>query len=242
MATLDQIVQTVAIVVFLLLSGSTSAADLTMRLVDSESKAICDAAVYVGPQKGSERWRQPQRKAEVRIALRDGQIWPRIAVAQTGDRLTLDSRDKNTSHNLYVEFLNNPAWGGLIPAGAPFTRELTDSEPGAMSVKCGVHNSELGYLFVLDHNFIGISDKTGKLQIKGLPRDCDIPLKVFHEHGKVVSLVVHGERKQLEKGQLIVQLTDEVTDLGDVLMDAESFIKPEGIKKVNSQHEKTVKE
>jgi hypothetical protein len=41
------------------------------------------------------------------------------------------------------------------------------------------------------------------------------------------SVRIDGQRKQLENGRLIVRVGDPLTDLGEVVIDADSFAKPE---------------
>ncbi len=68
------------------------------------------------------------------------------------------------------------------------TRELNSSEPAAVPIKCNIHPWERAYLFVLDHSYLGISDKKGNLVLRGLPAGGEVPLRFFHEHGRIHSV------------------------------------------------------
>ncbi|WP_442511623.1 hypothetical protein SH528x_003305 [Novipirellula sp. SH528] len=154
-------------------------------------------------------------------------IHPHIITAQAGDKLHVVHRDESATHNLNFSFFANSALGATIPTNGEHTRELRSAEPAAIPIECNIHPWEEAFLFVLEHSYIGVSDKEGKLVIRGLPADMEVPLRFFHEHGNIHSVQIDGQRRQLENGRLTVRVADPVTDLGEVVIDAESFIKPD---------------
>ncbi len=200
------------------------AAQVDRQFVNLDSKGVREAVVYVSPAKNDrERWRQPPRKQTVLVEVRDCHIQPHIAVAQAGDTLTIDERDGQIGHNLNFLFMANSPMGAIIPVQRKYSRPLDQAESAAVTIECSIHSHERAYLFVLEHSFVAISDKQGDLLIRGLPDNCEVPLKLFHEHGKISSAIIHGERQILDRGKFKIHVTESVTDLGEVGIDAQSF-------------------
>ncbi len=198
------------------------------QFIDAETRGVRDAVVYVAPpRKDRERWRQPPRKETVRIEVRDCRIHPHISIAQSGDLLTVSEQEESAAHNLNFSFLMNSPHGTIISQNATWTRELTSPEPAPIPIDCDVHSWERGYLFVLDHTYIAVSDRQGSLVIRGLPDDTDVPLRLFHEHGGIHSIVLQGERRQIDRGRINVRVSKGTIDLGDVVIDTQSFTRPE---------------
>lgn len=198
------------------------------QFVDAETRGVRDVVVYVSPlRRDRDRWREPPRGKTVRVEVKNCRIHPHIVVAQAGDKVHVVHRDESAAHNLNFSFFANPPVGAAIPPNGEHTRVLRSAEPAAIPIECNIHPWEKAFLFVLEHSYIGVSDGEGNLIIGGLPAETEVPLRLFYEHGSIHSVRIDGERRQLENGRFSVRVADPVTDLGDVVIDAESFTKPE---------------
>ena len=160
--------------------------------------------------------------AQVDFKLEGCRFRPHIVVARVGQKLVVNSPDR-TGHNPNIEFLNHPPSGALRPAGAPWTERLTVSEPGAMTVTCGVHSWERAYLVVKDHPFVGLSNDRGLIEIKDLPLGKNW-FRIWHELiGKDFQLVWNGTATEAARGRISFDLVAGVNDLGTIELDAKQF-------------------
>jgi hypothetical protein len=198
------------------------------QFVDVETRGVRDAVVYVAPlRRDRGRWQQLRRNETVRVEVKDCRIHPHIVVARAGDKLHVVHRDESATHNLNFSCFANPPLGATIPAHGEHTRELRSAEPAAVPIKCNIHPWEKAYLFVLDHSYIGVSGREGELAIRGLPAETEVPLRFFHEHGSIHSVRIDGQRQPLENGRLTVRVAGPVTNLGDVVINTDSFTQPD---------------
>lgn len=113
----------------------------------------------------------------------------------------MDERDESVTHNLNLPLFANLPFGTTFSTNDEKTGELTSPEPAPIPIKCNVHPWERGYLFVLEHAYVGVSDAQGNIAIRGLPDDTDVPLRLFHEPGSIQSIVLQGARRQIERGR-----------------------------------------
>lgn len=132
----------------------------------------------------------------------------------------------NHKSSLCDSFFANPALGAHIPANGESIRELRFAEPAAVPIKCTIHSWERAYLLVLDHHYIGVSDREGNLVIRDLPAETTVPLRFFHRHGSITSVRINGLRNELKNGRLSIRVGGAVTELGDIVLDADSFTNP----------------
>ncbi|KAA5539210.1 hypothetical protein FYK55_25150 [Roseiconus nitratireducens] len=193
------------------------------QFVDAKSKGVRDVVAYVSPSRRErEQWKRPPRNREVEIGVKDCRIQPHIVVAQAGDRLIVREQDDAVFHNLTFAWFANQPFSGVVPPKSSYTLRLRSAEPAPIPVRCNIHPWERAYVLVLEHEFVGVSDKDGHLAIRGLPKG-PVTIRVWHEHGTLGSVRIGGERRPLAKGRLHLDLNDPVTDLGEVVIDAASF-------------------
>lgn len=205
--------------------------DLRSRreLADPATGAVADVVVYVSPPPNQRaRWRQSSEARLREIKVDKCRIVPRIVTAQGGDTLLVTSQDRAVAHNVNFAFFNNSPQGRLIPLGQAYRLPLERSEPAAVPIECNIHSWERGYLFVLEHSFIGVSDRQGVLTIRGLPEDVPLPLRIFHPHARPQRITLAGREVFLDQARFELTLTDTATDVGDVWLAAEDFRVTEG--------------
>ena len=69
--------------------------------------------------------------------------------------------------------------------------------------------------------------ETANLHRSGHRSDTEVPLRFFHSHGNTYSVRIGGQREKLRNGRLTIRVGRSATELGDIVIDAESFTKPE---------------
>ncbi|MFI4852716.1 MAG: hypothetical protein ACIAZJ_26695 [Gimesia chilikensis] len=84
-----------------------------------------------------------------------------------------------------------------------------------IQIKCDIHPFETGYLLVLDHPYVSISDETGTFQIKNLPVG-EWEFHVWHEQAGHLAA-----REDWQKGRIKLQIKPGENDLGVIKVSPE---------------------
>ena len=84
-----------------------------------------------------------------------------------------------------------------------------------IQIKCDIHPFETGYLLVLDHPYVSISDETGAFQIKNLPVG-EWEFRVWHEQAGYLAA-----REEWQKGRIKIQIKPGENDLGEIKVSPE---------------------
>ncbi|MEQ9065095.1 MAG: hypothetical protein RLO18_00160 [Gimesia chilikensis] len=77
-----------------------------------------------------------------------------------------------------------------------------------IQIKCDIHPFETGYLLVLEHPYVSISDDTGAFQIKNLPVG-EWEFRVWNEQAGYLAA-----REEWQKGRIKIQIKPGENDLG----------------------------
>ena len=92
---------------------------------------------------------------------------PRVGMAKTGDLLETRNEDP-VMHNTHIyadnrTFLNV----ALVAGGKPVQKKVRS--PGLMKLTCDAHTFMQGFVMVIDHDFVAITDAKGSFSIAGVP-------------------------------------------------------------------------
>ena len=140
---------------------------------DARSAPIEDAVVYAMPKSGT-RPDRPPRPAE--IAQKDRQFVPGVSVVQAGASVRFPNRDP-FRHHVY-SFSPAKVFEIKLYVGTPAAPEVFD-KPGEVALGCNIHDSMVGYVYVVDTPWFAKTDKEGRARIEGLPSG-DYALQVWH--------------------------------------------------------------
>ena len=80
-----------------------------------------------------------------------------------------------------------------------------------------------GYVLVLDHPFVAISDSDGRLSIEGLPANTLIKFCVWHEKGRIQQVKINQTDHEWIRSRFQVVVKEGETDLGEILVPASTF-------------------
>jgi len=193
-------------------------------LVHPENRGIQNVVVYLFTGRGGTKIPAvPPRNQEVELTAENCRFNPRILVAQSGDTLVF-TQNCVVIHNLNINFFSNPAMSPYGPLRAPKRYHLARPEPAPIPLECNIHPWMKGYLVLLEHPYVGVSDANGQVVIKGLPDNSELLFRVFHEAIKVpLNVSVDGTETTWERRLFSVRTTDGVTDLGPVLLKPTAF-------------------
>ena len=149
------------------------AASLEITVTDARAAPVEDAVVYAMPKSGA-RSALPARTAE--IAQKDRQFVPAVSVVQSGASVRFPNRDP-FRHHVY-SFSPAKVFEIKLYVGTPADPVLFD-KPGEVALGCNIHDSMLGYVYVVDTPHFAKTDREGRARIDGLPAG-DYALQVWH--------------------------------------------------------------
>jgi hypothetical protein len=193
-------------------------------VVDAESKGVGNVVVWLRAAKDAPPQVHPSYEESLKkpqeVLIQNGRFEPHITTVRVGQQYIIRNGDK-VGHAAKADFFLNRFGCDLLIPGGTSQASFNKSE-GRPVVLADVYYSWMsGYLLVLDHPYMAVSDKQGKLQIKNLPVG-NHTFVLFHElPGFVREAKRNGEVQEFKYGRLTVDIKPGDNDLG------EFHIKPE---------------
>ena len=147
-------------------------------LIINNRNEIMNALVYV---KGAPGTVQPE---DYTLKNQDCIFSPHVGFATKGGKLIMTNEDE-IMHNTHAYFvvgkMKKTILNIALPKGTkPITNTRAFRTNGHIKVQCDSHEWMAASIIVLDHPYHGITDDTGKTEIKNVPTG-EYDLVVFHE-------------------------------------------------------------
>jgi hypothetical protein len=169
--------------------------------------------------------REPARST-IELSIRDCVYSPHVFLLRVGQKLSLFNADRY-GHNPNFLFFNNDLESRLQPPD--YTIELSPklSEKAPTPIRCNLHPWMQAYAVVLDHPYVGISDRQGRLEIKNLPVGKELTFRIWHESlvGQLSSLTIRGEKWALTQNRLRLKISQGENDFGRIPLPPTGFLK-----------------
>lgn len=150
-----------AAVVVVVLSSVASAATLTADFVDMHGKPLTDAVLTL---KGPVGAIEPSLNAD--MDQRNQEFAPHVLAVRTGTQIKFPNSD-NIRHQVY-SFSTPKRFELRLYGGTPSAPVLFD-KPGVVVLGCNVHDWMLGYVYVTDDPWFGVSNAQGSITLDQLP-------------------------------------------------------------------------
>jgi len=150
-----------AIVVAALLSGAASAATLTADFFDAQGKPVPDAVLTLKGPAGT-----ANAGPTADMDQRNQEFAPHVLAVRTGTEIKFPNSD-NIRHQVY-SFSAPKRFELRLYGGTPSAPVLFD-KPGVVVLGCNVHDWMLGYVYVTDDAWFGVSNAQGSLTLDQLP-------------------------------------------------------------------------
>jgi plastocyanin len=144
-----------------LFSVAVSAATLTAEFVDAQGKSLSDAVLTLNGPQGKV---DPAPKAD--MDQRDQKFAPHVLAVRTGTQIKFPNSD-NIRHQVY-SFSPAKRFELRLYGGTPSEPVLFD-KPGVVVLGCNIHDWMLGYVYVTDDAWFGVSNDKGTLTIDSVP-------------------------------------------------------------------------
>ena len=151
------------------LGCSAASFDVTVR--DAAGAPLQDAVVYASPRSGPAA--PATRTAEV--AQQDRQFVPPVTVVQAGTSVRFPNRDP-FRHHVY-SFSPAKIFEIKLYVGTP-ADPVTFDKPGEVVLGCNIHDSMVGYIYVVDTPYFAKTSKEGRARLEVPGGDYEV--KVWH--------------------------------------------------------------
>lgn len=146
--------------VLLSLTGEwAQAADVTVTVTNGEGKPAADAVVAFYDGKTTE----VNPNATGKIVQKNKLFNPKVTVVQTGTSINFPNED-SVRHHVY-SFSPAKKFELKLYSGVP-TKPLLFDQAGVVTLGCNIHDSMVGYIYVVDTPFFAKTDETGKATLK----------------------------------------------------------------------------
>jgi len=144
----------------------SSAAEISVTVVDRDGRGVEDAVVTATPAGGKV---QPVPAVKpIVMDQRDRAFVPRVLAVGVGSQVEFPNND-SVSHQVYSF---SPAKRFQLPLYKGETHPpITFDQAGLVVLGCNIHDSMVGYIYVTPAPFFGTTDASGTLKLKDLPKD-----------------------------------------------------------------------
>lgn len=137
------------------------AASLTAEFVDARGKPLPDAVLTL---RGAAPAPAGTLKAD--MDQRDVQFAPHVLAVRSGTEINFPNSDQ-IRHQVY-SFSTPKRFELRLYGGTPSAPVLFD-KPGVVVLGCNVHDNMIGYVYVTDDGWFGVSNDKGTLTLDQLP-------------------------------------------------------------------------
>ncbi|MDF0378946.1 methylamine utilization protein [Methylophilus sp. YYY-1] len=142
----------------LCLGLSAHAAEVTLTVTDAAGRLVTDAVVAFYDKKTPAISPAPGK-----IVQKNKMFNPKVTVIQTGTKVNFPNED-TVRHHVY-SFSPTKKFELKLYSGVPTDPVLFD-QAGLVTLGCNIHDSMVGYIYVVDTPFFVKTDDQGKAMIK----------------------------------------------------------------------------
>nr|WP_314562507.1 methylamine utilization protein [uncultured Pseudomonas sp.] len=144
-----------------MVAGPASAATVEMIMRQADGSPVADAVVTLAGKPGVA---SGMPKAD--MDQRGQRFAPHVLVVHTGTQVRFPNSD-NIRHQVY-SFSSAKRFELRLYEGTPSDPLLFD-KPGVVVLGCNIHDWMLGYIYVTDDPYFGVSDAQGRVRLEQLP-------------------------------------------------------------------------
>lgn len=157
------------------LGADGTAATLTAMVVDAKGKPVEDAVISLvarGPQSSGLELAPGTAVMSQSLMKFDPLVLPVMA----GAKVSFPNRD-TVKHHVY-SFSEAKRFELKLYSGDDL-ESIAFDQPGKVILGCNIHDSMIGYIYVLDTPYFGKTDDTGMIVIENLPEDAYL-VQIWH--------------------------------------------------------------
>ena len=158
---MTHVVSSLLVAASLLLGTFASAATLTAEFVDAQGEPLTDAVLTLQGPSG-----KPDAAPKADMDQRDQRFAPHVLAVRTGTQIKFPNSD-DIRHQVY-SFSPAKRFELRLYGGTPSDPVLFD-KPGVVVLGCNIHDWMLGYVYVTDDPWFGVSNDKGTLILEQMP-------------------------------------------------------------------------
>ncbi|KPY25753.1 Protein containing plastocyanin/azurin family domain [Pseudomonas coronafaciens pv. porri] len=140
---------------------TASAATFTAQVIDSQGKPLADAVVTLQGPAGT-----APVALQAAMDQREQEFAPHVLAVHSGTQVKFPNSD-NIRHQVY-SFSPAKRFELRLYEGTPSAPLLFD-KPGVVVLGCNIHDWMVGYIYVTDEPWFGVTDSNGLLKLDQLP-------------------------------------------------------------------------
>lgn len=196
-------------------------------VVHPDDRGIVNVVIWLDTKLGEKPAIHPSFEesvsAKIKLMNKGCRFDPHVCVLRTGQSLLIENPDQ-VDHNTAAGLDRNQPFNDLTPSGKSSERpRFSQSEKLPAQVQCSIHPWMTGWLVVKDHPYVAVTDDHGRFEMKNLPVG-EHTFVVWHEFpGFVQEVTRNGKSESWKRGKVVVRVSPQATDLGDVRVSAEAF-------------------
>lgn len=141
---------------------AAQAATLTATITDADGAPLENAVAWAVPRVPASKPPRAGAIEQVNRAFR-----PLVTVVQAGAQVSFPNRD-DTRHHVY-SFSPAKPFEIKLYAGAANPPSIVFDKAGEVVLGCNIHDSMVGYVYVVDTPWFGKAGADGRVRIDGLP-------------------------------------------------------------------------
>jgi plastocyanin len=158
---MTHVVSSLLLAASVLFSAAASAATLTAEFFDANGKPLTDAVLTLQGPAG-----KPDLAPKADMDQRDQRFAPHVLAVRTGTQIKFPNSD-DIRHQVY-SFSPAKRFELRLYGGTPSDPVLFD-KPGVVVLGCNIHDWMLGYVYVTDDPWFGVSNDKGMLTLDQMP-------------------------------------------------------------------------
>lgn len=187
-------------------------------IVNRKTKGLANVVVWLyasprGPQPPVHESYKATEEARVTLDSTKCRINPHVRLLRTSQELLIRNTDP-IGDGMKIDTFRNSSINLVLVEGAEVKHRFPNPERMPARVSCPVHPWESGWLLIMPHPYMAVSDTQGRFEIKGLPTG-KWTFQFWQEKAGYVDEVVRdGRSLNWKRGQLEVNVQEGSNDLG----------------------------
>ncbi len=196
-------------------------------VVDAKTKGVANVIVwlYVAKRKPPPPVHPAYAKTDQATVIIDSEecrVKPHVSLLRTSQTLLIRNTD-SIGDGLKIDAFRNSSVNLLLGPNAEMTRRFPKPERLPAPVSCPIHPWESGWLLVLQHPYMAVSDTEGRFEIKNIPAG-KWTFQFWQERaGYLDQVKMAGKSQSWRRGRLEIDISAETTDLGPIELAPEIF-------------------
>lgn len=164
---------TMGLLSLLIWTTSSSAADITIKVLDNSGMGLKNAIVFL---KSDALIAQAVPLQQVELAQRNKQFVPDIQIVTKGTAVNFPNYD-DVQHHVY-SFSDAKTFELKLYSGTPKDPVVFDQE-GVIEIGCNIHDAMLAWILVSSTSLFGRTDENGDIVFKNQPAE-DYDIDIWH--------------------------------------------------------------